>query len=92
MTRSLPQTLQTYGIGAAFGALSANSGAGTFAEVCGSPGEARTKVVRWVVELRAVLCVLMRFALCRWQKEVVNFIPFTARQGKTLAKFARCKF
>lgn len=37
--RSLPQTLQTYGIGAAFGALSANSGAGTFAEVCGSPGE-----------------------------------------------------
>lgn len=38
--RNLPQTLQTYGIGAAFGALSPeNSGAGAFAEVCGSPGE-----------------------------------------------------
>jgi len=41
-SRNLPQTLQTYGIGAAFGALSPeNSGAGAFAEVCGSPGEAR---------------------------------------------------
>ena len=38
--RTLPQTLQTYGIAAAFGALSPENSGAAFAEVCGSPGEA----------------------------------------------------